>query len=78
MANANRKFKDQRTLIERRHAKAIEALQSAEENLARAMTRWQKARIKLKRYDRLADKLLAGTADWTELAKSAEQIEDTE
>ena len=63
-------FKGDATLTERRHAKAIDALQRAEDQLAKALTRYQKARAKVKRYDKRAD------YDWRELAKSAEQIKD--
>ena len=68
-------FKDERTLTERRHQKAIDALTRAEDKLARALLQWSRARETLKRYDRRADKLLAKT-DWRDLAKSAETIKD--
>ena len=66
-------FKDERTLTERNHAKAINQLHKAEDALARAVLKWTRAREKVKRYDKRADNKLART-DWRELAKSADKI----
>lgn len=64
----NTTFKDQRSLTERRHAKPIDALHRAEDDLARALTRWLKARKTVRRYDKRADH------DWRQLAQSADKI----
>jgi hypothetical protein len=67
---------DSRTLTERRHAKAVDRLHQAENDLARALLKWSRARETCKRYDRRADKKL-GSMDWTQLAKLA-QAEETD
>jgi len=76
MPRKNSAFKDERTLRERRTAKAYDALQRAEENLSRALRKWDKARQQLRRLTKAADKKRAGEPDWRELQKSADQVKD--
>lgn len=46
--------------LEAAHRKAVEALMRAERKMVRATNAWLKLREQVRRYDRLADKALAG------------------
>jgi len=62
------------TATQRKHFAAYLALERANDKLSRALTAWQKARKQLRRLDKRLDKETAGTADWRELAQSADKI----
>lgn len=53
---------------ERAHAKAVETFQRREKELVRAFNAYLKARARVARYDRRADKALGGSYDWRELS----------
>lgn len=69
-------FQGEATLTERRQQAAFDTLMRAEENLKRALNRWQKARKTFHAYLRRTDKKRAAEADWTDIAKSADQVKD--
>jgi hypothetical protein len=76
MSKRKAPFTSEQTLTEKRHTEAYRKLQRAEDNLARAVTRWQKARKELRYYDNKLDRQRAGQADWRELAKSANTLNE--
>jgi hypothetical protein len=67
-------FQGEETKMQKKHYRAYLALERASDQLARAANRWQKARKELRRLDKRLDK--EHSADWRELAKSADQVQD--
>lgn len=65
---------------EQNYVKAREQFESAETDLARAQNRWQKARAKMKRYEKRLDKALLHprTLDWQDIARDEMTVIETE